>query len=205
MRVLKRLCAFIYLVATVVTLGCLVGLLYPALAPGLDDVLEDAPSRIAVIAVAGVVALGVLVTVVRLMRAPRDRDALHPGGRPDVEVTVAALASTARTAVEREGVMVESVRCRISGSDRSQVHFTIEAIAFSNDGLSALADRIEARVARACEDFIGAAGVTCRVRFLPSKTTTTITPIDQTGAPVPGEASSPSRGESGAPASTPTV
>ena len=93
------------------------------------------------------------------------------GGDASIEVSVAALASIARVAAEREDIMVESVHGRVVGRDRNEVHFTIEAIAFVNDGLGELAARVQCQVNDACNAMLGVEGVTTLVRFLPSTTT----------------------------------
>ena len=48
---------------------------------------------------------------------------------------------------------------------------TVEAIAFTDQGLDALAQRMQRRVETACEALLGTPGVVARIRFLPSKTT----------------------------------
>ena len=67
--------------------------------------------------------------------------------------------------------MIESVEGKIGGRGRDEVRLTIEAIAFTEEGLEPLADRMRQRVVDACERMLGTSGVTARVRFLPSKTT----------------------------------
>lgn len=171
MRIFKKLCAIVYALAAIVALGCLAGLLYPPAAARAEELLERLPVRIAVAVCAGIVALGVLITLVRTLTARREPDAVRPEGAPDVEITCAALASSARVAAEAEGVMVEEVSCRVVGVDRSQVHVHIDAIAFTDVGLAELAARIQRAVEAACERLMGATGVTARVRFLPSTTT----------------------------------
>ena len=48
---------------------------------------------------------------------------------------------------------------------------TVEAIAFTEDGLTELAKRIQKSIERACDETLGASGATALVRFLPAKTT----------------------------------
>ena len=70
--------------------------------------------RIVVTACGGVVAIGVLVSFFRLMFARREPSCVHPAGERNIEVTLAALSSCARTAAERDDrVMVEHVEARV--------------------------------------------------------------------------------------------
>ena len=171
MRILKKICALIYLLAAVVTLGCAAATFYVPLATRLSRIMVHLPARIAAAFCAGIVALGVLICVIRLLVARREPSAIYANGNPQIQVSTAALISCARAAAQTEDIMVEQVRCRIVGADRSQAHFTVDAIAFTQQGLAQLAGRVEARVQQACEKMLGASGVTVRVRFLPSKTT----------------------------------
>ncbi len=178
-RVLGKIGALLYLVAAVVVTGVACGL---GVAPAMGAIaepftrrltlmLEHMPARIALAACAAVLVLGVLITVIKAFLARRPPDAVHPAGDPDIQVTCAALTSIARAAAEAEGVMVESVKARVAGKDRSQIRFTIEAIAFIDHDLARYAAYIQERVQAACERMLGATGVTVSVRFLPSKTT----------------------------------
>ncbi len=178
-RVLGKIGALLYLVAAVAVTGVALG---SGIAPVMGTVaepftkrlalmLELMPARIALAICAAILLLGVLITVIRTFVTRRPPDAVHPEGDPDIQVTCAALTSIARAAAEAEGVMVESVKARVMGKDRSQIRFTIEAIAFTNSDLKRYAAYIQERVQAACERMLGATGVTVSVRFLPSKTT----------------------------------
>lgn len=174
MRIFKKACALIYLVATAAALGYLGCLLYPPFAARASELMERLPVRIALAVCAGIAALGALIVAVRALAARREPQAVHPGGNPDIEVTIAALESTARAAAEREDVLVEAVRCRVVGADGATARFWIDAIAFTDQGLASLAARVQARVEQACNALIGMPSTRCTVRFLPSKTTVTI-------------------------------
>ena len=98
--------------------------------------------RIVVTACGGVVAIGVLVSFFRLMFARREPSCVHPAGERNIEVTLAALSSCARTAAERDDrVMVEHVEARVQGSDDSHVRFKVEAIALDDQDVASLASR----------------------------------------------------------------
>lgn len=179
MRVLGKIGALLYLVAAVVVTGVAVGLGIAPVAEAIAEpltkrlalMLELLPVRIVLAVCATILMLGVLVTVIRTFVTRRPPDAVHPEGDPDIQVTCSALTSIARAAAEAEGVMVESVKARVMGKDRSQIRFTIEAIAFTSNDLKGYAAYIQERVQAACERMLGATGVTVSVRFLPSKTT----------------------------------
>ena len=171
MRVLRKICAFVYLVAALAVLAMVTGLTFGPMTDRFDALLDLESVRIALAACLVILALGALATVIAAFAARREPDCVHPGGDPDIEVTVGALEAIARAAAEREDVLVESVRGRVAGKDRSEVRFTIEAIAFTDTGLAELAGRVQASVERACDAMLGEQGVTALVRFLPSKTT----------------------------------
>lgn len=171
MRLIKKILAAIYLVVAVISLGACAGLAVPATASRFAALLERPVVRVVVIVAACLTALGVLIQVLRTFFAPREVTCVRLGGDENIEVSVSALSSIARAAAEREDIMVESVRGKVQGRDKSEVRLTIEAIAFVNEGLDELAVRVQRQVDAACAEMLGTVAVTTRVRFLPSKTT----------------------------------
>lgn len=172
MRVLKRALAIVYLAAAIVALGTLVCQFWGPYTYRFMLLMRDPMSRIVVTACGGVVAIGVLVSFFRLMFARREPSCVHPAGERNIEVTLAALSSCARTAAERDDrVMVEHVEARVQGSDDSHVRFKVEAIALDDKDVAALATSMQQRIEKACDTMLGTPGTTACVRFLPSKTT----------------------------------
>lgn len=171
MRVFKRVCALIYLLSAIVVLGLVTGLTYGPFTARFERLLDHPVAQVVLAVCLVALALGALITVLAIFLARREPTCLNPGGNPDIEVSLSALKSTVRSAAEREGVMVESIRGRIFGRNRDQVRFTVEAIAFTEDGLTELAKRIQKSIERACDETLGASGATALVRFLPAKTT----------------------------------
>ena len=168
MRVLKRALAIVYLAAAVVALGTLVCQFWGPYTYRFMLLMRDPLPRIVVTACGGVVALGVLVGFFRLVFARR----VHPAGERNIEVTLAALSSCARTAAERDDrVMVEHVEARVQGSDKSRVRFKVDAIALDDRDMASLATAMQQRIEEACDTMLGTPGTIARVRFLPSKTT----------------------------------
>lgn len=170
-RVFKRVCALIYLLSAIVVLGLVTGLTYGPFTARFERLLDHPVAQVVLAVCLVALALGALITVLAIFLARREPTCLNPGGNPDIEVSLSALKSTVRSAAEREGVMVESIRGRIFGRNRDQVRFTVEAIAFTEDGLTELAKRIQKSIERACDETLGASGATALVRFLPAKTT----------------------------------
>ncbi|MCI7730957.1 alkaline shock response membrane anchor protein AmaP [Enorma burkinafasonensis] len=173
MRVLRKLCAFVYLLATIVVVGGMVALRFGTarIQERLGSLLDRPAGSIALGVCLAIVALGVLITVIRLFAERRELTSVHPAGNPNLEVRISALSSVARTAAEELDVLVDRVRSRVTGRDGSQVLVTLELIAFTEVGLADLGARVQAHVTEACERMLGAPGVTVRIRFLPSKTT----------------------------------
>ena len=167
MRVLKRALAIVYLAAAVVALGTLVCQFWGPYTYRFMLLMRDPLPRIVVTACGGVVALGVLVGFFRLMFARREPSCVHPAGERNIEVTLAALSSCARTAAEHDDrVMVEHVEARVQGSDESRVRFKVD-----DRDVASLAAAMQQRIEEACDTMLGTPGTTARVRFLPSKTT----------------------------------
>lgn len=174
MRVLKRALAIVYLAAAVVALGTLVCQFWGPYTYRFMLLMRDPMPRIVVTACGGVVALGVLVGFFRLMFARREPSCVHPAGERNIEVTLAALSSCARTAAERDDrVMVEHVEARVQGSDESRVRFKVDAIALDDRDVASLAAAMQQRIEEACDTMLGMPGTTARVRFcrprLPSR------------------------------------
>ena len=167
MRVLKRALAIVYLAATIVALGTLVCQFWGPYTYRFMLLMRDPMPRIVVTACAGV-----LVSFFRLMFARREPSCVHPAGERNIEVTLAALSSCARTAAERDDrVMVEHIEARVQGSDDSHVRFKVEAIALDDKDVASLATAMQQRIEEACDTMLGTPGTTTRVRILPSKTT----------------------------------
>ena len=93
-------------------------------------------------------------------------------GNPNIEVSVAALASVARAAAEDADVMIEHVEARVAGRDKGEARITIEAIALTQQNLEGLALRVQDRAQEACDQMLGVPGAQVKVRFLPSTTVT---------------------------------
>ena len=174
MRLLKKFGAVLYLAAAIVVVG---GFACAQYAPSLisrrvDALLAHPAGRIVLILSLVIVGAGVLLSALFALLEHRPPSSVHPAGNPHIEVRLAALSSAARAAAEAEDILVEDVRTRVMGHNDSQVRVTLEVIAFTDTGLEALGRRIEESVQGACEQLLGATGVTVLVRFLPSKTTT---------------------------------
>ena len=172
MRVLKRALAIVYLVAAVVALGTLVCQFWGPYTYRFMLLMRDPLPRIVVTVDGREWHFPGLVCFFRLMFARREPSCVHPAGERNIEVTLAALSSCARTAAERDDrVMVEHVEARVQGSDESRVRFKVDAIALDDRDVASLAAAMQQRIEEACDTMLGTPGTTARVRFLPSKTT----------------------------------
>ncbi len=172
MRAIRKLLAVVYLVAAATVLGLFACSLARVPLGRIDGLLELPGVRVALLALAALVGVGVLATVVATLAERPEPAGVRVGGNPDIEVSLDALTSAARrAAAEGEDVLIESVEGRVAGRDGAEVRLTIEAIAFTEAGLDRVARRMQQRVVEACEGMLGVPGVRARVRFLPSKTT----------------------------------
>lgn len=174
MRIFKRLVALVYLLAAAASLGVLGVLLFRLSALRLLPITSDHrfAAMVALGAAIAITGLGAFIGVCRLFFSRREPDCVRAEGDANIEVTLAALESCARAAAQEEDVLVERVEGHIKGSDRAAVRFKIDAIALEDDNLAAKAQAMQQRVTNACENMLGAPGVTTRVRFLSAKTTT---------------------------------
>lgn len=171
MTAFKKFCTVVYLVATALVLGCLLGLLYGPFMGRFQVLIASRGGRVFLVACCAVIAVGAAASACSVFLRRREPDCIHPAGHADIEVTCSALESAARAAASAEDVMVERVRVRAESRDDSAASVYIEAIAFVNEGLDELARRVQQRVRAACEQMLGVGDVSVRVRFLPSKTT----------------------------------
>ena len=154
MRALRRILALIYLLSGALVIVMFAGYLFSPAARNIE-VLFQKPATI------------------RMMAHRRVVTCVHPQANPDIEVSLAAIESVARSAAQDPTALIESVEGRVIGRDADQVRVHIDAIALGRDNLTERAQRIQGRVTHALDTMLGAAGATVRVRFLPSKTTIT--------------------------------
>lgn len=168
----KKLCAVVYLLSCAIALGTFAASLFgPAV--GSVEALLDKPAFRIVLAVCLVVcALQALWVLLRVIFERPEPECVRIDGTDEVQVTLTAIESVARTAAREEDVLIEEVRGRIQGRDSSGVRVAIDAIALTESGLDELAERMRGRVESALQTMLGTPAASVRVRFLPSKTTT---------------------------------
>lgn len=173
MRALRRILALIYLLSGALVIAMFAGYLFSPAARNIEVLFQKPAVRIVLLVCMVILGLGTLVATIRMMAHRRVVTCVHPQANPDIEVSLAAIESVARSAAQDPTALIESVEGRVIGRDADQVHVHIDAIALGRDNLTERAQRIQGRVTHALDTMLGAAGATVRVRFLPSKTTIT--------------------------------
>lgn len=168
----KRLAAGLYLVAGAVVVATFSAAAFGPFGPRLTSMLGHPAFRAFLGACLAICALQLLYTLGRIVFDRPEPACVHPQGAPDVEVTLAALESVARSAARVDGLIVEEVRCGIKGRDASSILVEVQAIALEESALDGLASRVSDRVRSALDSLLGPSSARVRVRFLPSKTTT---------------------------------
>ena len=172
MRAIRKVLAAVFLIAGACVLGLFCAKLAGVPLGHIERLLNTTAGHVAAYVLAGITGLGILVVAIAAFAERPEPSCIHPAGHPDIEVSLAALSSAAaKAAAGDDDVLIESVEGRVAGKDRDEVRLTVEVIAFTEDGLEPLAQRIRQRVESACETLLGTTGVTARVRFLPAKTT----------------------------------
>ncbi|HJG31676.1 MAG TPA: hypothetical protein K8U80_09845 [Collinsella ihuae] len=172
MRAFRKVLAVLFLMAGIVVCGVFAAERTGVPLGHIDRVLDTPAGHVASLACAAIAGLGILVVAIMTLAERPEITCVHPAGNPDIEVSLTALASAARRAAPGEDdVLIESVEGRVAGKGRDEVRLTVEAIAFTDQGLDTLAQRMQRRVETACEALLGTPGVVARIRFLPSKTT----------------------------------
>ncbi|MBM6776830.1 hypothetical protein H7U34_06015 [Collinsella tanakaei] len=172
MRAFRKVLAVLFLMAGIVVCGVFAAERAGVPLSHIDRVLDTPAGHVASLVCAAIAGLGILVVAIMTLAERPEITCVHPAGNPDIEVSLTALASAARRAAPGEDdVLIESVEGRVAGKGRDEVRLTVEAIAFTDQGLDALAQRMQRRVETACEALLGTPGVVARIRFLPSKTT----------------------------------
>ncbi len=174
MRVLKKLLAIVYLAAAICALGWFGGMVFTTYSARLTLLLRhEYAARIAVLASIGITALGVLITVLRLLMSRPEPKGLKLEGGQQVEVALAAVESCARaTAAAEDDMLVERVMGRIQGTGAARVRLVIELAYLGDEDLKSVGNRVGANIERACNGLLGAEAVSVRIKFLPTKTKT---------------------------------
>ena len=173
MRAAKRIALLVYLLACSFSVG---SLCLAQMGPYTDrfaDLLGMRPYRIAVGVCLAIVAVQLLVTLGRVLFAPRPvRDLVYPESTMGIEVSLDALRSSVRAAVEETGeLLVESVGGRASSSHPESAVFEVAVVPLVDEGLAQVATAAQERAMAACQRLVGMPVAQVRVRVLPSKTT----------------------------------
>ncbi len=171
MQVIKRLLAFVYIVASAAVLGTFGAYLFSPAKNQFVVLFKEPVVRYGLLVCMVVAGLGALIGGLRLLFARKPVLCVHPHGNPNIEVSVGAIESVARTAAQDPEALIEDVRARVQGRDASEASVYVEAIALGRENLDVRAERIRERVQTACQNMLGGEAVSVRVRFLPSKTT----------------------------------
>lgn len=172
MKPVKRIAAIIYLLACLVILGSYAASHIGATAARMAELGALLPFRIAVAVCLGIIGIQALYVLGLVIFDRPEPKAVRPVGNPGIEVTTTALAAVARAAARGDDLLIEDVEARVRGREQAAVDVRVEAIALDGQDLNGMGARLQERVARACEQMLGAPGVTVRVRFLPTKTVT---------------------------------
>ena len=173
MKPFKKVAAVVYLLASLMVLGSYVASLAGPFTGRMRELERMLPFRVAIAACLAIIALQALYVLGLVLFSRPAPKSVRPGGAADIEVTLAAVASAARTAAAAEpDVLVEDVDVRARGREAGRVDIRVEAIALSDGSARELAHRVQSRVDAACERLLGAGCASCRVRFLPAKTVT---------------------------------
>ena len=173
----KRLALLAYALACVVGVGALtLAWAQPwtdvALAAyGID--LHVLPVSAVVAACVAVVALSAVVALLRALFSPRPAPrSLHPVGCEGVEVTVRALESSVRAAVEEDGsFLVEEVRGTLRRRS-AEARFAVEVIPLIEANVREAARAAQERANAACERLVGVPCAAVTLKVLPATTVT---------------------------------
>lgn len=178
MRLVKRLALIVYVLACVAGVGAL-ALVWAEPWTGVSLAaygvnLRALPFSAVLACCLGVVALGALVVLLRALFSPRPAPrAVHPAGSEHIEVTVRALESSVRAAVEEgDAFLVESVAGKVRRRKPGEARFDVEVIPLVEENLRDEAGAAQKRAAAACERLMGVACADVRVKVLPAKTVT---------------------------------
>ena len=174
MRILKRIAGLAYLLVCVVVLGgfgCLVFGPYQVRARALFKIFGV---QVAAAICLGIMAVYSIVVILRLFFWRPEPTCIHPDANPDIQITKGALSAVVEAAAQDDDALVEEIRISVKGRDHARATVRIDAIALTNHDVKGLAQRMQERIATACNDMLGTTSVTVRVRFLPSKTETFI-------------------------------
>ena len=173
-RIWKRIVAIAYLLVCIVVLGGFGFLVFGPYQAPARALFEIFGVRIAAAVCLAVIAIYSLVVVLRLFFKRPDPTCIHPDGNPDVQITKGALRAVVEVSAKDDDLLIEDIDISIKGRDHARAKVRIQAICLTNHDASGVARRVQERVAAACQEMLGASGVSVQVRFLPSKTETFI-------------------------------
>ena len=177
MRLIKRLALLVYVLACVAGVGALaLSWAEPWTGFSLETYginLRALPESAVLVACLAVVALGALVVLCRALFSPRPAPrTLHPVGCAGIEITLRALESSVRAAVEEDGsFMVEEVRGKLRRRS-AEARFTVEVIPLVEADVRGAARAAQQRADAACERLIGVPCAAVTLKVLPATTTT---------------------------------
>lgn len=172
MRRVRIFALIVYVLAGICVVGMFAGSLFGPYTARFAELLSLVWVRIALAVCLAIVCAQLIAVVVALIIDRPEPTCVRLEGNSDIEVSVDALTSVARVAATDPDILVEDIRARVVGRDKSEVQIHVDAIALVEHGLEGLARQVQQRVQEACERTLGTTGVSVSVRFLPSKTVT---------------------------------
>ena len=160
MRALRRILALIYLLSGALVIAMFAGYLFSPAARNIEVLFQKPAVRIVLLVCMVILGLGTLVATIRMMAHRRVVTCVHPQANPDIEVSLAAIESVARSAAQ-DPTALDRSRCR-SGARSYRRHRTWQR----------QPDRARAAYPGACDSCARHHARRCgrnRVRALPSQ------------------------------------
>lgn len=174
MRLIQRLALLAYAAAAVLGVGSLALAWADISIPVFSSLLERPFAAVEGVLLC-IVALNVLVSVGRALFSPRRAPRAVQVPETTIEVTVRALESSVRAAVEESGAfMVDRVEGKVPRRSPDRARFTVEVVPLIEEGIAEAAAGAQERANAACERLVGAPCANVRVVVLPAVTTTVV-------------------------------
>ena len=100
MRALRRILALIYLLSGALVIAMFAGYLFSPAARNIEVLFQKPAVRIVLLVCMVILGLGTLVATIRMIAHRRVVTCVHPQANPDIEVSLAAIESVARSAAQ---------------------------------------------------------------------------------------------------------
>lgn len=172
LKQVRKFALVVYILAGVCVVAAFAGSLFGPYTSRFTELIGTPVGQAFIAACLIILSLQMLAVLIALLFDKPDPSCMRLDGNPDIEVSIDALISVAKTAAQNPDIMIENVDARVIGRDKATVRVRVEAIPLVEYGYEGLARQLQQRIQNELDHTLGVSGANVQVRFLPSKTIT---------------------------------